>query len=163
MDTFFIICAKYFIAVPFLFAAIWFLLQDRSLQIKIVLFGLACAVVSYGVALIAQQLYFDPRPFVVGHFTPLITHDTENGFPSDHVLLISVLSAVITVFNKKLSVLFWMITLLIAVARVYVGVHHIIDVIGSIFIASAVTTSLYFLLAKRLEVAGKKGQMMKTI
>jgi undecaprenyl-diphosphatase len=152
MDFFFILCAKYFFAIPFLIAGIFFLKQPRPLQIRIVIFGLCCAVLSYGLALLLGQLYFDPRPFVEGHFKPLIEHDTENGFPSDHVLLVSTIAAVLTVFAKRLSIWCWICTILIAVARVYVGVHHIIDVVTSIFIAVIVTALFYVASKKRLQL-----------
>jgi undecaprenyl-diphosphatase len=124
-------------------------------QIKIVVFGLACATVSYLIALLAGQLYFDPRPFVVGHFKPLIEHDTENGFPSDHVLLVATVAAVVTVFDKKIALLLCGFTIVIAIARVYVGVHHIIDVVTSMFIAGAVTALIYYFFSKRLHLKTK--------
>ncbi|MBO9618343.1 MAG: phosphatase PAP2 family protein [Niabella sp.] len=148
MDTFFIFCANYLFVAPFLLAAVFFFKQKRNVQINIVIFGLCCALVGYGIALLLGQLYFDPRPFVAGHFKPLIDHDTENGFPSDHVLLVSTVSAVLTVFAKRLSIYAWICTILIAIARVYVGVHHIIDVAGSLLIASGVT-ALFYILFKR--------------
>ncbi len=122
------------------------------MQIKIVWFGLTCAVISYLVALIAGQIYYDPRPFLAGHFKPLIEHDTENGFPSDHLLLVSTVAAVVTVFNKKISLLLWAFTILIAIARVYVGVHHVVDVAASIFISGAVTTIIYYLFPRSLKL-----------
>jgi undecaprenyl-diphosphatase len=150
MNIVLVFCAKYLFIIPFIIAAIFFFRQSRALQIKIVVFGLACAAISYLIALIAGQLYFDPRPFVVGHFKPLIEHDTENGFPSDHVLLVSTVAAVVTVFNKKISLLLWFFSIVIAIARVYAGVHHIIDVVGSIFIAGAVTALLHYIFSKWL-------------
>lgn len=152
MDLFFILCAKYFFVFPFIIAAVFFFHQRREVQIKIVWFGLTCAVISYIVALIAGQIYYDPRPFLAGHFKPLIEHDTENGFPSDHVLLVSTVAAVVTVFNKKISLLLWAFTILIAIARVYVGVHHVVDVAASIFISGAVTTIIYYLFSRSLNL-----------
>lgn len=152
MDLFFILCAKYFFVFPFIIAAVFFFRQRREVQIKIVWFGLACAALSYLVALIAGQIYYDPRPFLVGHFKPLIEHDTENGFPSDHVLLLATIAAVVTVFNKKISLLLWAFTILIAIARVYVGVHHVVDVAGSIFISGTVTTIFYYLFSRSLNL-----------
>lgn len=148
MDLFFILCAKYLFVIPFIIGGGFLFRQPKASQIKIILFGLACAVISYLIALIAGQLYFDPRPFVIGHFKPLINHDTENGFPSDHVLLVSIVAAVVTVFNRKISLLLWGFTFVIAIARVYVGVHHIIDVVGSMFIAGAVVTVLYYFFSR---------------
>ncbi len=84
-------------------------------------------------------LYFDPRPFVAGHFTPLLYHIPDNGFPSDHLLLVSVIAMIGTYWNKKLGAVLWILAVIIAIARVYVGVHHVIDVVGSMVIAIAVT------------------------
>lgn len=151
MDQFFIICAKYLFVLPLLIAGVFFIKQPRKLQIKIILFGGACAIIAYVIALLAGQLYFDPRPFVQFHFKPLIEHDTENGFPSDHVLLVATVAAVVSVFNKRLSVFLWICTLIIAFARVYVGVHHYRDVIMSIAIASLVTFILYLVFKKKLQ------------
>src|SRR5438105_13334312 len=107
MDVVLVFCAKYLFVLAFIIAAIFFFKQKKEVQIKIVVFGLTCALLSYGIALIAGQLYYDPRPFVTGHFTPLIAHDTENGFPSDHVLLVSAVAAVLSVFNKRYAIAVW--------------------------------------------------------
>jgi undecaprenyl-diphosphatase len=148
MDQFFIFCANYLFIVVFVIAAIYFLRQPRKIQVHIILTGLACALLSYIIALIGGALYNDPRPFVVGHFKPLIEHDTENGFPSDHVLLVSCVSAVMFLYNKGIAALLWALTLLIAIARVYVGVHHPVDVAASMLIVIVVTLVIYFTINK---------------
>ena len=59
-------------------------------------------MISIGViALILGHLYYNPRPFVVGNFTPLISHSVDNGFPSDHVLLASAIASILYFFSKK--------------------------------------------------------------
>jgi undecaprenyl-diphosphatase len=135
--------------VCFVVAGVYFFRQRRSIQIELLIFGLSCAIISYGAALVAGLLYDDPRPFVMGHFTPLIPHDTGNGFPSDHVLLVSCLSVVIGFFNKRLSLLLWLFTLVIAYSRVYVGVHHYLDVVASIIIAVSVTSVIHLVAFRR--------------
>ncbi|GAC1314963.1 MAG: undecaprenyl-diphosphate phosphatase BcrC [Mucilaginibacter sp.] len=145
MDNFFIFCAQYLFVVAFLIAAIYFFKQARKLQARIVILGVICACISYAIALIAGQLYFDPRPFVEEHFIPLIAHDTENGFPSDHVLMLSVIAAVVSIFNLRWAAVLWLITGLVAYSRVYVGVHHSIDVLASILIVVIVTAVSYYL------------------
>ncbi|GAC1421708.1 MAG: undecaprenyl-diphosphatase [Flavisolibacter sp.] len=162
MVKFLIFCAEYLYLVIFLIAGVFFLrLKKRQDQINMFLFGLACAIVSYLLALLFGQLYFDPRPFVQGHFKPLIVHDAENGFPSDHVLLVSIVAAVLTVFNKPISALLWILTIVVAYARVFVGVHHIIDVATSIIISILVVITLYFTIYQRLE--GKLNQKIERI
>ncbi len=99
------------------------------------LFAVPALILTYLLGKIGSFLYFDARPFVVDHFIPLIMHAADNGFPSDHTLLAAGLAAVGMYWNKKLGIVLWALAALIAVARVYVGVHHPIDVIGSAVIA----------------------------
>jgi undecaprenyl-diphosphatase len=138
LDMFFIICAKYLISLPILIAVGYTLSLPRDIQKRIVIFGTIAFPLMLLVAFGLGHVYDDPRPFVVGHFIPLIPHDPDNGFPSDHVLLVSAIAAVITVFHRRLGVLLWVIAFIIALSRVYVGVHHPIDVVGSMIIAIAV-------------------------
>ena len=77
-----IIGAKYLIFAPFavVIYALWHLRMQKVKRIAI-LASIALPV-SYVVAKVCGYLYFDPRPFVVGNFTPLIPHIVDNGFPS---------------------------------------------------------------------------------
>ena len=141
MTTFFIFAAKYLIALPVLILGVYFLMKPWREQKNMMLFAIPAALFAYVLALIAGHLYFDPRPFVVGHFTPLIPHAADNGFPSDHTLLASALAAIGMYWNRRLGLSLWTIAAIIAVARVYVGVHHTIDVVGSMLIALAGTAA----------------------
>jgi undecaprenyl-diphosphatase len=100
---------------------------------------IALSVISLPLAYIFSKItsiiYFDPRPFVVGHFTPLITHAPDNGFPSDHMLLASAIASIIFAYNKKLGVVAWVIAFVVGASRVLAGVHHWIDILGSAVIA----------------------------
>jgi undecaprenyl-diphosphatase len=67
----------------------------------------------------------------VEHFRPLIPHEADNGFPSDHALLAAGIVAAVG-FARLLWVLpFGLLAGLVDWARVGVGVHHPIDVLGS--------------------------------
>lgn len=138
LNSLFIFFAKDLIFVAIVIFAIYFLRQPRAVQKRIALLAVISLPLSYIVAKVAGKLYYDPRPFV-GHFVPLIPHAADNGFPSDHTLLIAALSSILFPFNKRLSIAFWTLTLLVGIGRVYVGVHHSIDIIGSIVIAFVVT------------------------
>jgi undecaprenyl-diphosphatase len=148
MDNFFIFCAEYLFIAVFFIAGIYFFSLPRKTQIRIVLLGMICGLISYGLALIAGLFYYDPRPFVEGHFKPLIQHDTENGFPSDHVLMLSVVAAVFSIYQRNVAAVLWFITGLVAFSRVYVGVHHIIDVLASIMIVISGTFISLLILKK---------------
>ena len=145
MNVIFIFGAKYLYFLVFIIAGIYFLKQPREIQKKIFMFSVISIPFIYLLATIAGCLYLNPRPFVVGNFTPLIPHIPDNGFPSDHVLMVSAVASIIMYFNRRTGIILWLLTILIAISRVYVGVHHPIDVIGSIIISLIVTFSVYTL------------------
>ena len=107
--------------------------------------GFIILPVSYIIAKIGSHLFYNARPFVSEGIAPLIQHVADNGFPSDHVLLASAISALFMFLNRRISIWLWVITILIAISRVYVGVHHVIDVVGSILISLLVAGVVYSL------------------
>lgn len=129
-----VLIAQYFYLLVLAVAAIFFLVQPRPVQKSMIGCGLVIAPLAYIISRIAAYFYYDPRPFVVGHFIPLIQHAADNGFPSDHVLLTGAVAAIIWFYNKKLSGVLWFLAFLIGATRVLAGVHHAADIIGSIVI-----------------------------
>ena len=146
MDIFFIFAAKYLLLLPIAILGIYFLIQPWSVQKKILVFALPSLILIYLVALLGGYLYYDPRPFVVGSFTPLIPHTPDNGFPSDHTLLVSAVASIGFYLNRRFGVVLWALAIVVAVTRVYVGLHHPTDVIGSIIISAAATSIVYLLI-----------------
>ncbi len=146
MDLFFILSAKYLFVIPILVLGVYFLSQPRSVQKRILVFALPSLAFIYLLALLGGYIYFDTRPFVVGNFTPLIPHTPDNGFPSDHALLVSAVAAIGIYLNRKLGIVLWVLALTVAAARVYVGLHHPIDVAGSMAISILATSVIYFLI-----------------
>lgn len=91
--------------------------------------------IAYVVAKMISLVYVDPRPFVSDHVIPLISHAPDNGFPSDHALFGGAIASIIFVYNKRLGVIAWAMALLIGASRVFAGVHHWVDILGSVLIA----------------------------
>ena len=143
MNTIIIFIAQYFYFIVVLLGLFFFLKQSRLIQKSMAICGGFIAVFSFILSRIAGHIYYNARPFVVGHFTPLIAHVADNGFPSDHVLLTGAIAAVIWFYNKKLSLLLWALAILIGAARVAAGIHHVTDIIGSIVIVLIVAAGYY--------------------
>lgn len=139
LDILAIIGAKYLFLASLFVGGIFFLKARRDVQKKIVIASLLAVPLILLAAFIANHSYDNPRPFVILHFTPLIPHSPDNGFPSDHVLLASAIAMVLGLFGRRIGVILWSIPILIAFSRVYVGVHHPLDVIASMLIAIVVT------------------------
>lgn len=148
MDYFFIFGAKYLYVVIIGIAVIYFFKQPKTTKNKIIILGTLALPVIYVVAKIVSLLYYDPRPFVEEGFIPIIPHEPDNGFPSDHTLLSAAISSVLYPFNKRVGVMTWILAILVGLSRVYVGVHHYIDVFGSMVISIGVT-SLVYIFVKR--------------
>jgi undecaprenyl-diphosphatase len=161
LDTLSIFGAKYLFIVIAGIALVYFLKQPRSRQKRIVIFAALTLPLTYIVSKIAALLYADPRPFVSGQFIPLIPHEPDNGFPSDHVLLCAGLAAVIYPSSKSLSLILWALTLLVGMSRVHTGLHHPIDIIGSIIMAIVVAAIVYRVGLRWLDDAGSSNQTVK--
>lgn len=149
LDLVFIFGAKYLYLVIIILAFIWFLAQSRPKQKESLILICICLFLIFIVSDIAGRLYYSPRPFVMGYFEPLIPHKPDNGFPSHHTLLVSAISAIIFLFNKRIGLLLWILTFFVGFSRVYAGVHHIIDIAAGVFIPIILVTLIYFLYAKR--------------
>lgn len=143
INTVMIILAKYFyLSIPVVYF-IYFLTDKRNTKKQITIFSLITLLFSFLAAKTAGFLFYNPRPFVVNHFTPLITHASNNGFPSDHALLSFALAFLVFVFNRKLGLILVVFGIIVGFARIYTGVHSIVDVLGSFIISGSVTFASY--------------------
>ena len=149
MDTLIIFIAKYLLFVSAAIAVLYFLKQTRQKQKEILIFAVILLPLSYIIAKVVGHLYFDPRPFVVGHFTPLLSHAADNGFPSDHTLFGAAIAAVIFRFSRKTGTFLLFLAIFVGVARVFAGVHHTVDIAGSIVIVLATYYIISLFVAKK--------------
>ena len=148
MDTLIVIGAKYLIYVIAFLAVIATLLSVRAVRYNIIKLALLSFPIAFLVAVIAGHLFYDTRPFVVEHVKPLIPHEADNGFPSDHTLFAMVAAATIFVYRRKLGVFLGILAVLVGVSRVFAKVHYPLDIIGSIVIAIAATCIAWIILRK---------------
>lgn len=130
-----IIVAKYFIVLAALLAAVVWLKASTPEKKRFIALAILGAIFSLVLAKVGNKLHSDPRPFVVGHFTPYFSHGADNGFPSDHTLLASFIAFTTWRFSKTAGVVLLIIAILIGLSRVIAGVHHLQDIIGSIIFA----------------------------
>lgn len=146
IDELFIFGAKYLYLVALGAAAVWFWQQPRARKRQMAIFGAVTLPLTYLAAKLAGHFYLNPRPFVTENITPLVPHAADNGFPSDHTLLIVAVAAVLWFFSRRAALLFGLLALFVGISRVYVGVHHPVDILGSflvgIGVAAVVSTVL---------------------
>lgn len=82
---------------------------------------------------LGSSLYDDPRPFVLRHFTPLLPHTANNGFPPGHAVLAAVILSAVLFLSRRWAVPFVILAFLVDWARIGVGLVHVIDIAGAWF------------------------------
>jgi undecaprenyl-diphosphatase len=86
------------------------------------------------------KLVYQPRPFVVMHFTPLYPHPPNNSFPSTLTAFAAVAGVIGVLAWRRRGLVLVLGTGVIAVGCVYVGVHYVSDVIVGAAIGAACAT-----------------------
>lgn len=97
------------------------------------------SMLGLGIALILTQIirifFQSERPFITYSIIPLISLNSPSAsFPSIHTLVISVITFNYIYFKSKLSPFLIFSLLWICLARIYVGVHYPLDILGGIFV-----------------------------
>jgi undecaprenyl-diphosphatase len=110
--------------------------QHRARWLELAFAAVFIGGVAFLLAKITGLWISDPRPFVVTGQPPLFPHDITNGFPSDHTLLVAAVAAVVALANWRVGLVVWALALLIGLARVYAGVHHLLDIAGSLVLVA---------------------------
>jgi membrane-associated phospholipid phosphatase len=129
-----ILCA---VALVYLLGAAWLLVVTRrlnhlSLAVAARIVGLG--VLAYVASKVLSAVVVDPRPYLVTHTHPLIATARDNGFPSDHVLLVAWLTASLWWIDRRWIAAFAAGVILVMIGRLGVGAHHTLDVLGSVTI-----------------------------
>ncbi len=79
--------------------------------------------------------YFEPRPFVAFHFTPIVAEAADASFPSRHATIAAIIAFSFTFFKSKWAWALLPIMLWVGISRVYVGVHYSWDIAGGFAVA----------------------------
>ncbi len=102
---------------------------------------LVAATVSGLVGLLINQLiglvWYHPRPFEAGIGQTLVPHVQDSSFPSDHLTLIWAI-AFSLLLREQFRLAGWLLALmgmLVAWARIYLGVHFPLDMLGAALVA----------------------------
>ena len=115
--------------------------------------GLIATAASAAFALGANQvvglLWFEPRPFMMGIGRTLVAHAPENSFPSDHTTFMFTvgLGLIVTRAAPAWGKVVVGLGLLVAWARIYLGLHFPVDMIASILIAGCFSGAAAFLVS----------------
>lgn len=79
---------------------------------------------------IIRWIHYRPRPFLVHQVHQLVNHDLESSFPSGHAAFFFALAMFVYFYNQRAGKWFFLGALLMGVARVFVGIHYPLDILG---------------------------------
>jgi len=111
--------------------------EDWRVRWQYLLFTVLTIILSRGLFTELARYFYDlPRPFVVLEITPLISHAATPAFPSGHAAFYFAL-AIATFYLINRSWGWWLMAaaLLMGVARIFVGIHWPLDIIGGLVAA----------------------------
>jgi undecaprenyl-diphosphatase len=108
-----------------------------------------------GVAIALNQVVAhaadEPRPFVaLPNVLTLVHHSADPGFPSDHAVMAGAVAAGLYFVSRLLGWIASAAAILIAFARVYIGVHYPQDVLAGLALGAVVVLLLGLLLRPAL-------------
>lgn len=135
-------CASWLVPlVVLLFLVLW--VRKPAGERGALIVATAVMLIGLGVNQLLGALYFHPRPFMIGLGHQYLSHPADNSFPSDHATFIWSLGFALLALGR---LRLWGIVLTlagfsVAWARIYVGVHFPLDMLGS-FVVSLVAAAL---------------------
>jgi undecaprenyl-diphosphatase len=126
--------------IPLGLTSLWLLGEpsDQRAAVK----ALLAALLVLGLNQLIGLAWFHPRPFMLGIGHSYLAHVADSSFPSDHVSLLCAVGLALwtsaSVWAKRLAALLLAVTPLVAWARIYLGVHFPLDMLGALAAAGTV-------------------------
>ena len=127
-------------AAVLLFIVLWVRrsVSERGALLTTTLMALSALGINQALGL----LYFSPRPFMVGLGHQYLSHAPDNSFPSDHATFLWTLGFTLLALARLRG---WGILLVLAGvavswARIYVGVHFPLDMLGSLAVSICIAS-----------------------
>lgn len=101
----------------------------------------AAVVLGQGINLLLGQMWFEPRPFMIGVGHTLVPHAADNSFPSDHATFVFGLAfgLIATGASRRWGLVMCLFGVAIAWVRVYLGVHFPIDMLTAAMVGAVVS------------------------
>jgi undecaprenyl-diphosphatase len=134
--------------MPYIFmaaTAIIFILGIMNNKIeyrKVALNTIVLTTINLVISFIVGSIYYVDRPFVHNKVNLLFPHTADASFPSDHATGTMSIALGLKNYNKLLSVILTILSVIVGFSRVYVGHHYPFDIIGA-YIIVFITNYIY--------------------
>ena len=135
-----IFIAQYLILIAPIIIIIYIWTHDKKREaIKDIVYMSVASGVAWGIAHILKNTFKTLRPEVAHDI--LLKSESVYAFPSGHTTFFFALATVLYFHHKRLAYATYIIGLAVGIARVYIGVHYPIDIIGGIVLGILVGIS----------------------
>ncbi len=114
--------------------------------------GLA-AIVGLLISSAIRGLYYNPRPFAVDIGQQYLEHDPTGSFPSNHGTFLFSIALALLLGKSRFGPIVLVVALATAWARVYLGVHWPLDMLGAFAVAMVAAPLASTLFPRPLAVA----------
>ena len=94
---------------------------------------------SHGIKLLVAR----PRPFITLPDVQLLMTETSFSFPSNHATMAFMAAFLLSKEFRKYDLLFYSLAVIVAVSRVYIGVHYPLDVFAGSILGTLIGYFLY--------------------
>lgn len=134
---------------------LWRWLLDNSVGRAVIVHVVLAVLPAMAINFFAGLAFFHPRPFMIGLGQTYLAHAPEASFPSDHATFMWTIAFGLLYWSPKRPSS-WVAMLLAALtswARVFLGVHFPLDIVGSMVVALvsvAALVPLYAVTSKRI-------------
>lgn len=147
LNLYHLAAGSYFLTVLTVFFAIWVVpIMIIALLIEAARRHWACfmsSVLGVGIAWGFSQLISlainRPRPFVAmsDQIIPLIKHNVDSSFPSDHTVAAFAIATLLSMFFNRwwITVILYLLAISVGLSRIAAGVHYPTDVIAGAVLA----------------------------
>ncbi|APQ72432.1 PAP2 superfamily protein [Clostridium botulinum] len=92
------------------------------------------AAINLTISFIIGGVYHVDRPFVLNKVNLLYIHTKNSSLPSDHAIGTMSIALGLRKYNKLLSLILTVFSIIVGFSRVYVGHHYPLDIIGAYII-----------------------------
>lgn len=105
---------------------------------KLMLEAVVTGIVGLSISMLFGMLWQHPRPFAIGLGTNFLAHSPDSSFPSDHLTLqwSVAFSFLLHKRLRTLGLVYSLLGLPMAWARMYLGVHYPFDMAGAAAVAA---------------------------
>ncbi|MCM3393114.1 undecaprenyl-diphosphatase [Cytobacillus oceanisediminis] len=103
---------------------------------------------AYSINRVIEQFIYRERPFVSHDIIQLVEHTANSSFPSDHATSAIVIAFTLWLSSYRYKHLWFLLAIMVAFSRIWVGVHYPLDVITGIFHGLIIAVYTHYFLFK---------------